>query len=59
MQRRLAENELIARKPARKLKLTAAMIKKRLDWARKYKNFTSQDWEKVKIYTITAIGHYY
>lgn len=59
VQRRLAENELIARKPARKPKLTPAMIKKRLDWARKYKNFTIQDWEKVKIYAVTAIGHYY
>lgn len=36
----LTENELIARKPARKPKCTPAMIKKQLDWARKYKNFT-------------------
>lgn len=59
VQRRLAENELIARKPARKAKLTPVMIKKRVDWAGKYINFTIQDWEKVKIYATTAIGHYY
>lgn len=49
VQRRLAEIGLKARKPARKPKLTEAMIKKRLKWARKYKNFTVDDWRRVNI----------
>lgn len=48
VQRRLFESGLIAHKPARKPKLTTAMIKKRLEWAHKYKNFTIDDWKKVK-----------
>lgn len=47
VQRRLAEIGLVARRPARKPKLTASMIKKRLDWAHKYKHFTIEDWKMV------------
>lgn len=49
LQRRLVENSLMARRPARKPKLTSAMMSKRLDWARKYKDFTVEDWKRVNI----------
>jgi len=47
VQRRLAEVGLMARRPARKPKLTKAMMTKRLRWARKYRTFTAEDWKRV------------
>lgn len=55
VQRRLAEVGLMARKPARKPKLTQGMIRKRLDWAKKYKKLSVEDWKRVNI----NIVHYY
>lgn len=49
LQRRLAENNLLGRRPARKPKLTPTMMTKRLHWARKYKYFTIEDWKRVNI----------
>ncbi|GIY74489.1 hypothetical protein CDAR_11111 [Caerostris darwini] len=44
VQRRLAEFGLMAGKPYRKPEFIQAMIKKRLEWARKY--FSVEDWER-------------
>lgn len=53
VQRRLAEEGLIGRRPARKPRLTPAMISKRYQWAQKYKDFTIDDWKKVNYCYIT------
>ena len=46
--RRLSkEFDLKSYKPAKKPKLTSAMKKKRLDFARRYQNWTVDDWKKV------------
>lgn len=47
VRRRLLEQGLVARRPAKKPRLNETMIKKRLEWAKKYKKFTVHDWEKV------------
>ncbi|CAH1992033.1 unnamed protein product, partial [Acanthoscelides obtectus] len=47
VQRRLAEEGLIGRRPARKPRLTPAMISKRYQRARKYKDFTTDNWKNV------------
>ncbi|GIY63120.1 hypothetical protein CEXT_205441 [Caerostris extrusa] len=47
VQQRLREFGLRARKPYLKPKLTQVMIKKRLECARKYKNFSVKDWKRV------------
>ena len=44
---RLQEEGLIARRPVRKPRLTPTMIKKRLQWAKKYRKFTIEDWRRV------------
>lgn len=56
VRRRLREENLLGRRPARKPKLTPAMIKKRYDWAKKYKNFTIDDWKKVILYYFTRFS---
>ena len=43
LQRRLAETKLKAMKPARMRKLMPVMIEKRLEQAKKYKNWTIED----------------
>lgn len=48
IRRRLFENGLKARRPRKKQKLTPAMVKKRLEWAKQLKNWTSNDWKKVR-----------
>lgn len=52
VRRRAREENLLGRKPARKPKLTPAMIEKRYAWAKKYKHFTVDDWKKVILYYI-------
>ena len=49
VQRRLEEICLMARKQARKPKITKAMMTKRLRWARKYRTFIAEDWKRVII----------
>ncbi len=47
LRRRFRQFGFIARKPPRKPMLTPAMIKKRISWAKMYKNWTMEDWNKV------------
>ena len=47
VRRRLLEAGRRARKPIKKQLLTTAMMKKRLVWAKKYQNWTTEDWSKV------------
>ena len=47
VRRRLIECGRIARGPFKKQLLTAAMMRKRLKWAKKYQNWTVTDWRKV------------
>ncbi|CAH2007047.1 unnamed protein product, partial [Acanthoscelides obtectus] len=47
VQRRLAEEGLIGRSPARKPRLASAMISKRHQWARKHKDFTTDNWKNI------------
>ena len=47
LRRRLKEAGLVAKRPLRKPLLTPTMIRKRLQWAKKYKNWTEEDWDKV------------
>ena len=47
VRRRLIECGRMARRPVKKQLLTAAMKKKRLDWAKKCRNWTAADWRKV------------
>lgn len=59
VRRRMREENLLGRKPARKPKLTPAMIKKRYEWAKKYKNFTIDDWKKVILYCFMCYPQFY
>lgn len=52
VQRRLAEEGLTGHRPAKKPRLTDAMKKKRLAWARQHRQMTIDDWKKVYL-------HYY
>ena len=45
-----------SRRPVKKPKLTTAMKRKRLLWARKYRTFTSEDWDKVSCCTVFLKG---
>ena len=56
LRRRLAEEGLVSRRPARKPRLTPAMITKRYRWAQKYKKFTKDDWKKVTLPYISIIN---
>jgi len=47
VRRRLLQNDLRAHAPARKPKLTAAMRKKRLNFAKQYRAWTAEDWRSV------------
>lgn len=47
VRRRLFDSGLKARRPRKKQKLTATMIKQRLAWAKSLKDWTSDDWSKV------------
>lgn len=47
VQRRLAEENLIGHRPTKKPRLTEAMKKKRLQWARQHRNMTVADWSRV------------
>jgi len=47
VRRRLLEAGRRARKPIKKQLLTTAMMNKRLAWAKKYQNWTTEDWSKV------------
>jgi transposase len=47
IQRRLVEQGFKSCKPAKKPLLTAAMKKKRLDWAKEHKDWTVNDWRRV------------
>lgn len=48
VRRRLCEAGLKGRRPRRKQKITAAMAKKRVEWAKNLRNWTSDDWSKVR-----------
>lgn len=47
LERRLKEQGFSCRRPAKKPRLTDAMIKKRLAWAKQYKDWTEDDWTQV------------
>lgn len=47
VRRRLVEEGLTGHRPSKKPKLTEAMKKKRLAWARDYRHMTTHDWSKV------------
>src|ERR1700755_57851 len=47
--RRLLESGLRAYRPRKKPRLTNAMIKARRDWADAHANWTSDQWEKVRV----------
>ena len=47
VRRRLIECGRMGRRPVKKQLLTANMKKKRLDWAKKYRNWIATDWRKV------------
>ena len=47
-----------SRRPAQKPKLTKAQRKKRLDWAKKYRSFTVDDWKLVNHYN-TMIRNFF
>lgn len=47
IRRKLFDGGLKARRPRKKAKITPAMAKKRLDWAREHANKTEEDWSKV------------
>ena len=53
IKKRLFEAARIARKPKRKQLLTHKMKRKRLAWAKKYKNWTLDDWKKVLFSDLT------
>lgn len=48
LQRRLLERGFKARKAAKKPLLTSTMVKKRIQWARDHRNWTENDWAKVR-----------
>lgn len=48
VRRRLAEEGLTGHRPSKKPKLTEAMKKKRLAWAREHRHMTTEDWNKVR-----------
>lgn len=48
VQRRLAEEGLTGHRPSKKPKLTEAMKKRRLAWAREHRHMTVDDWNKVR-----------
>ena len=47
VRRRLLEKGRKARKPKKKQLLTAAMKKKRFNWAKKHKDWSDDDWSRV------------
>ena len=47
VRRRLLKEGKRARKPKKKQLLTATMKKKRCDWAKKYQNWSEEDWNRV------------
>lgn len=47
LERRLKDQGFSCRRPAKKPRLTDAMVKKRLAWAKQFKDWTEEDWEKV------------
>lgn len=47
VQRRLHDLGYSSRRPAKKPKLTPKMMEKRLEWAKKYRNWTEDDWKTV------------
>lgn len=47
VRRRLAEENLIGRRPIKKPRLTEAMKKKRLQWAKQHRNVTVEEWSRV------------
>lgn len=49
VRRRLAEENLMGHRPTKKPRLTQAMKKKRLQWARQHRNMTVADWSRVSM----------
>lgn len=49
VQRRLAEENLTGHRPTKKPRLTEAMRKMRLKWARAHRNMTVEDWSRVNM----------
>lgn len=47
VRRELCNAGFTARRPVKRAKLTPAMMKKRLLWAKQYKDWTANDWTKV------------
>lgn len=55
VRRRLAEENLIGRRPIKKPRLTEAMKKKRLQWARQHRNMTVADWSRVSTTFLNSV----
>lgn len=55
VRRRLAEENLIGRRPIKKPRLTEAMKKKRLQWARQHRNMTVSDWNRVSTTNLNSV----
>lgn len=47
VRRRLAEENLVGRRPMKKPRLTEAMKSKRLQWAKQHRSMTVEDWSRV------------
>jgi Transposase. len=52
VRRRLVEENLIGRRPIKKPRLTEAMKKKRLQWAKQHRNMTVSDWNRVNLNSV-------
>lgn len=58
VRRDLKEFGFESRRPVKKPKLTEKMMKKRLQWCRKYKDFTEDDWMKIHSYGFSVLTKY-
>ncbi|CAK9809192.1 Transposable element Tcb2 transposase [Anthophora quadrimaculata] len=47
VRQRLKSLDFEVRRPVKKPKLTETVKKKRLQWGKQYRNWTTEDWEKV------------
>lgn len=60
VRRRLKENQIVCRRPAKKPRLTPRMRQQRLVWARQHQGFTEFDWNRVsfKFKNNNSVGLY-
>ena len=57
IRRRLKEEGLMCHRPAKKPKLTSLMKKKRLEWARNYRHWSVEGWEKVFLFAFIFVKY--